>query len=389
MSRFDEPTDRSRTSGTFSTKWNVTDGELPMWVADMDFKTAPEIITALQKRLDNGVFGYTDVPREWSEAVAGWWQRRHNFAMRPDSLVFVTGIVPAISSMVRKLTTLAEKVLVQPPIYNIFYNSIVNNGRTPSECPLEYDGTSYSINWKNLEEKLSDPQVTLMILCNPHNPTGNIWTRDELARLGEMCARNGVTVIADEIHCDITAPGTDYTPFASASALNADISVTCVSASKAFNLAGLQSAAVYAQNRFLLHKVWRALNTDEIAEPNAFAVHAAIAAFNEGGAWLDELRGYLFENRKIAEEFIARKIPELYAVPAKSTYLLWLDCKKICDDAGALAQFLRNETGLFVSAGAQYGAGGKSFLRMNLACPRSRIEDGLARLERGVRSFLL
>ena len=384
---FDEPIDRTKKSGTFSLKWDVKDGELPMWVADMDFKTAPEIIRALQERVQHGVFGYTDIPHEWNVAVAGWWRNRHGFAMQEDALVFCTGVVPALSSIVRKLTTAAEKVLIQTPVYNIFFNSIVNNGRTVVESPLAYDGKQYSIDFTDLEAKLSDPQVTLMILCNPHNPAGVIWTKEQLADIGSLCAKYGVTVVSDEIHCDITEPGSDYMPFAAASSLNAQISVTCIAASKAFNIAGLQSAAVYAENAFLRHKVWRALNTDEVAEPNAFAIQATIAAFSEGGPWLDSLRTYLAENRRYAEQCIARKLPHLYAVPAKATYLLWLDCSALTDDTDALAAHIRKETGLYVSAGGQYGKDGNAFLRINLACPKSRLQDGMERLCRGIQSY--
>ncbi|MCR5723503.1 MAG: pyridoxal phosphate-dependent aminotransferase [Treponema sp.] len=385
---FDDAPDRGLKSGSYSMKWDVKAGELPMWVADMDFKTAPEVIDAMQKRLEHGVFGYTDIPHEWNEAVAGWWRTRHDFAMQEDALVFCTGVVPALSSIVRKLTTPAEKVLIQTPVYNIFYNSILNNGRTVVESPLAYDGKTYSIDFADLEAKLSDPQVTLMIVCNPHNPTGNIWTAQELARIGELCAKHGVTVVSDEIHCDITEPGFSYTPFAKASPLNADISVTCIAASKAFNIAGLQSAAVYAENRFLRHKVWRGLNTDEVAEPNAFAIQATVAAFTKGGEWLTALCAYLAENRRLAESVIQAELPEAYAVPAKATYLLWLDCSAITEDSALLAQFLREKTGLYVSAGAQYGQCGKQFLRINLACPKARVQDGMERLVRGIKAFL-
>ena len=386
---FDEITDRSASSGSFSTKWNVLEGELPMWVADMDFKTAPEIIEALQKRLENGVFGYTDIPPEWNKAIAAWWRNHHHFDMKEENLIFCTGVIPALSSIVRKLTSPAEKVLIQTPVYNIFYNSILNNGRTVVENPLLYDDKNhtYSINWQDLEEKLSDPQVSLMILCNPQNPTGNIWKKEELDKIGQLCSKYGVTVVSDEIHCDITAPDAEYIPFASVSKLNASISLTCIAASKAFNIAGLQSAAVYAENNFLRHKVWRGLNTDEVAEPNAFAIQATIAAFNQGEEWLSQLRTYLAENRKRAEVFIAEKLPELHPVPSKATYLLWLDCSEITDNSRELAKKLREKTGLYVSAGWVYGEGGKSFLRINLATQASRLQQGLERLYKGLKDF--
>ena len=286
---FDRLTDRR---GSNSLKWDVTERELPMWVADMDFETAPEITEALKKRAEHGIFGYTTVPEAWREAVAGWWQRRHNFEMDRDWLVFCTGVVPAVSSAVRKLTTAGEAVLVQPPVYNIFYNSICNNGRRVIENRLLYDWKSYRIDWKDLENKLKDPQTALMLLCKPQNPTGSIWSREELGRIGQLCAANHVTVISDEIHCDLTEPGYGYIPFASVSEECAQNSITCIAPTKAFNLAGLQTAAVAVPNEYLRHKMERALNSDEVAEPNAFAIDAAIAAFTQGEEWLDDLRNY-------------------------------------------------------------------------------------------------
>lgn len=381
---FDALTNRR---GTNSMKWDVPEQELPMWVADMDFETAPEIRDALKKRVEHGIFGYTIVPDAWQEAVAGWWERRHGFKMEKDWLVFCTGVVPAISSAVRKLTAVGENVLVQTPVYNIFFNSIWNNGRNVIENRLSYDGVNYRIDWGDLEKKLSDPQTTLMILCNPQNPAGCIWTREELGRIGELCARNHVRVISDEIHCDLTEPGYEYVPFASVSEACAQNSITCIAPTKAFNLAGLQTAAVVVPNADLRHKIERALNTDEVAEPNAFAIDAAIAAFTQGDEWLDRLRAYLAENRRLVGKFLEKELPNLTLVPSHATYLLWLDCHRVIGDAVELCHYLRSETGLYLSAGVTYGGNGNQFLRMNIACPKSRVEDGLKRLQKGVEAY--
>ena len=294
---FDLKTDRI---GTNSLKWNVPDGELPMWVADMDFLTAPEVREAVLQRAEHGIFGYTIIPEEWYAAYIHWWEKRHQFKLEKDWLIFATGVVPAISSAVRKLTTAGENVLIQTPVYNIFFNSIVNNGRNVVEAPLIYDGRNYAIDWTELERKLADPQTTLMILCNPHNPVGKIWDRETLTKIGEFCSRHHVTVISDEIHCDVTAPARSYIPFASVSETCRKISVTCIAPTKAFNLAGIQTAAVVVPDENLRHKMWRALNTDEVAEPNAFAVDAAVAAFTKGGPWLDALREYIAGNKQLA-----------------------------------------------------------------------------------------
>ena len=381
---FDEPVNRRN---THSLKWDVKEQELPMWVADMDFQTAPEIQEAIRERAAHGVFGYSIVPEEWYQAYMGWWERRHHFFMEKEWLVFCTGVVPAISSMVRKLTTAGENVLVQTPVYNIFFNSIVNNGRNIAESPLRYDGSTYQMDFEDLEQKLSDPQTTLMILCNPHNPVGRIWSREELEQIGELCRKYHVTVISDEIHCDLTSPGQEYIPFASVSENCKNTSITCMAPTKAFNLAGLQTAAVAVPNPNLRHKVWRGLNTDEVAEPNSFAVEAAVAAFTKGEAWLDDLREYIQKNKNFAEDFLKKEVPQMKQVPSQATYLLWLDCRDMHGCAAEFTQYLRKHTGLYLSEGQQYGESGCSFIRMNIACPKSRLEDGMKRLAEGARSY--
>ena len=372
---------------TNSLKWDVAENELPMWVADMDFQTASEIRKAIEDRAAHGVFGYSVIPDEWYQAYTGWWQRRHTFTMEEDWLVFCTGVVPAISSVVRKLTTPAEKVLIQTPVYNIFFNSILNNGRQVLESSLKYDAGRYEIDFEDLEQKMSDPQTSLMILCNPHNPVGKIWDRNTLERIGELCWKYHVIVVSDEIHCDLTNPGMEYIPFASVSEKCRENSITCMAPTKAFNLAGLQTAAVMVPNATLRHKVWRALNTDEVAEPNAFAVDAAIVAFTKGEAWLDDLRQYIYENKKRTAEFVKENIRQLRVVPSSATYLLWLDCSGMKGTASEVAEYIREKTGLYLSEGSQYGSGGENFLRLNIACPHSVLEDGLKRLQEGILSY--
>lgn len=381
---FDTTVNRRNTN---SLKWDVAENELPMWVADMDFQAAPEIREAISGRAAHGVFGYSVLPDEWYQAYIGWWKSRHGIAFEKDWLVFCTGVVPAISSVVRKLTTPAEKVLIQTPVYNIFFNSILNNGCQVLESSLKYENGNYDIDFDDLEQKLSDPQTSLMILCNPHNPVGKIWDRETLAKIGELCFKHHVVVLSDEIHCDLTDPDKEYIPFASVSEACRENSITCVAPTKAFNIAGLQTAAVMIPNGALRHKVWRALNTDEVAEPNAFAVDAAIAAFTKGGDWLDELRQYIFENKKRVIEFVKTEIPQISVVPSEATYLLWLDCTGLADSANGIAKYIREKTGLYLSEGSQYGSGGEGFLRLNIACPRSTLEDGLARLKEGILSY--
>lgn len=377
MYDFDKMTDRS---GSFSLKWDVSQGELPMWVADMDFPTAPEITEELVRRAKHGVFGYTIIPDQWYSAYIGWWSRRHQLEIAKEQLIFSTGVIPIISSCIRKLTTPAENVVILTPVYNIFFNCILNNGRNALQCPLEYSQGEYSINFDRLEKALADPQTSLLLLCNPHNPVGRVWDRQTLSQVGELAWRYGVTVISDEIHCDLTHPGTEYVPFASVSEHCRKNSVTCVSPTKAFNLAGIQTAAAFVPDEKLRHKVWRSLNTDEVAEPNAFAVQAAVAAFTKGEKWLDELRVYLFENKQLVIKTLETELPQIKAAAQDSTYLMWLDCSAVTDDSKALADSIRRKTGLFLSDGAQYGIGGERFLRMNIACPKGLLKDGLRRL---------
>lgn len=387
MSRydFDAVIDRS---GTNSLKWDVSHpDELPLWVADMDFLSCPAVTDAILKRTERGIFGYSIVPKEWHEAYQNWWHGHYGFRPEADSLVFCTGVVPALSSMVRKLTTPAEKVLIQTPVYNIFFNSILNQGRFVIESPLDYRDGRYFINFERLEKDLSDPQCTMMFLCNPHNPAGRIWTREELAEIGRLCAKHGVIVVSDEIHCDLTAPGTSYIPFASVNSECAGNSVTCWSPGKTFNMAGLNSAAVMIPNPKLRYKVERGLNTDECAEPNAFAVQAAIAAYTEGDEWLQELRAYLQGNREFTVKYLKENLPEIYPVPQDATYLMWLDVSAFTDDSRRLCGFLKDEHHLWLSHGSQFGSGGEHFVRLNTACPGKILEEALARLTAGCLNF--
>ncbi len=380
---FDTPVNRRNTN---SLKWDVAENELPMWVADMDFQTAPEVKNAIVERANHGVYGYSIIPDEWYGAYSDWWKTRHDFEIEKDWMIFSLGVIPIISSVVRKITTPAEKVLIQTPVYNVFFNSILNNGRRVIENPLKYDGENYEVDFEDLEEKLSDAQTTLMILCNPHNPVGKIWDKETLARIGELCYKHHVVVLSDEIHCDLTNPGCEYIPFASVSEKCRENSITCIAPTKTFNLAGIQTAAVFVPDDVIRHKVWRGLNTDEVAEPNVFAVEAAVAAFTKGAEWLDELREYIYENKKMVSEFIENEIPQLKINVSEATYLLWIDCSAV-GNSGDLMKFIRKETGLYMSAGRQYGGDGINFFRMNVACPRQTLKDGLERLKRGIELF--
>lgn len=383
--RFDAITDRR---GTGSVKWDVKENELPMWVADMDFPTAPCIRRAIEKRAAHGVFGYSVLPEALYAAYREWWGKHHGLSIGPGELIFTTGVIPALSTAVRKFTTPAEKIVIQTPVYNTFFNSIVNNGCRPLDNPLIYRDGAFEMDFEDLEKKLSDPLCTMMILCNPQNPAGKIWDRETLARVGSLCKKHHVLVFSDEIHCDLTAPDRGYVPFASVDETCRMNSITALAPTKTFNIAGINSAAVFVPEEGLRQRMDRALNTDEVAEPNAFAADATVAAFSdEGWEWLTALRAYIWENRRTAFTFIEKELPDVHAVPQDATYLMWLDVSRYTDNSGALQRFIREKTGLYLCPGTMYGGIGCRFLRLNIACPRSLLEDGLQRLKDGLAQW--
>jgi len=370
--------------GLNTAKWDVKPGELPMWVADMDFVTAPCVVDAVEARAARPSYGYNETSDEWRQAVAGWWQARHGWAIDTNAIQFCIGVVPAISSLVRALTPDDGKVLVQAPVYNHFYSSIRNSGREVVSSDLVYDGVRYTIDWDDLAAKMADPGVGMFVVCNPHNPTGQIWAADELARIAQLARANGVTIVSDEIHCDITDPGVDYVPFAVAAP---DCpAVVCVSPTKVFSIPGLATSAVVVTDEELREVVAAGLNRDEIGEPNSFAQVAAIAAFTQGAAWVDEMRAVVKANKDAATS--AMEALGLHVVPGQATYLMWVDCTSLVGDGGDATEFcafLRETTGLFVSNGAQYGS--PSFFRINVGCPASLVDDGMARLAKGVAAW--
>ncbi|WP_421017383.1 MalY/PatB family protein [Furfurilactobacillus cerevisiae] len=373
---------------TNSVKWDVADNELPMWVADMDFQTAPEIKATLADKVAKGIFGYSIIPDNYYQVVADWWRKRHGFAVQTDWILFCSGVVPAISSTVRRMTNPGEQILVQAPVYNIFYNSIINNGRRQISSDLVYENGQYHIGFDDLEAKLADPLTTMMILCNPANPVGKVWSRETLQQIGELCLKHHVLVLSDEIHCDIvTDPTVQYTPFASISSDLANNSITCVSPTKTFNLAGVQTSSMIIPNPAIRERIDRGINNDEIAEPNIFAIDAAVAAFTKGEPWLNELLKQLAANKRSVATFLGDELPEVTVASGAATYLMWLDVSAVTNDSVALCHFIRQKTGLFLSDGVEYGGDGNLFVRMNVACPDAELQDGLGRLKRGIKAF--
>lgn len=374
---FDKITDR-RASNSY--KWDsAPEGVLPMWVADMDFRTAPAIIDALQKRVAHGIFGYTRVPDAYYDAVTAWFSRRHGWDIDREWIIYTSGVVPAVSAVIKALTVPGDKVIVQTPVYNCFFSSIRNNGCEIVSNPLRRTADTYEMDFDALERCAADPRAKVMLLCNPHNPAGRVWTPDELTRLGNICLRNGVTVVADEIHCELVYQGFKYTPFASLSDAFLHRSVTCVSPSKAFNIAGLQIANIVAFDNDLRSRIDKAININEVCDVNPFGVAATIAAYNEGEEWLNQLVDYLHGNYEAMAEFCRRELPEFPIARLEGTYLVWMDCSSFGMPSEALEHALLEDARLWLNAGTMYGAEGEGYMRWNIACPRSVMLDGLNR----------
>ncbi|MDR1380345.1 MAG: pyridoxal phosphate-dependent aminotransferase [Tannerella sp.] len=375
---FDEIVPRRNSN---SCKWDSAgDGDvLPMWVADMDFRTAPPVIAALAKRVRHGVFGYAKVPAAYFDAVTGWFARRHNFAIQKDWILFTTGVVPALSAIIKALTEPGDRVIVQTPVYNCFFSSIRNNRCETTPNELIYRNGTYTVDFDALEAKASDPRTKLLLLCNPHNPVGRAWTRDELSRIGGICLRNRVVVVSDEIHCDLVYPGRTHIPFASVSEDFLYNSVTCTAPGKTFNLAGLQVANIISADAGRRKKIDRALNINEVCEINVFAVEALIAAYSEGEEWLEALKVYLYDNYLCMKEYFAKHFPQFPVLPLEATYLVWVDCAKLGMSSARIAEILLDQSKLRINEGTMYGAAGEGFIRFNIACPRKLLVEGLER----------
>ena len=375
---FDKITQRR---GTNSYKWDSTDDKevLPMWVADMDFPTAPCIINALEKRVEHGLFGYTRVPEEYYDAVISWFSRRHQWQIERDWFIYTSGVVPALSAVIKALANEGDNVLTLTPVYNCFFSSIRNNGCKLSSCALKYENNTFSIDFDDLERRAADPKTPLLLLCNPHNPSGRVWTREELQRIGDICIKHNVIVVSDEIHCEIVHPGYKYIPFASISEEFKKHSVTCISPSKAFNIAGLQIANIIVENDEWRQRIDKAININEVCDVNPFGVIATIAAYNEGEEWLNQLLQYIHGNYLFFKDYCEEHLPQLPVAPLEGTYLAWMDCRSLNIPSEELEEELMKKAKLWLNAGSMYGKEGEGFMRWNLACPRQLVKEGLER----------
>ena len=373
--------------GTNSYKWDSAgDADvLPMWVADMDFRTAPPVVEALRKRVEHGIFGYVRVPDAYYAAVTNWFARRHDWQIEKEWIIYTTGVVPALSAVIKALTVPGDKVMVQTPVYNCFFSSIRNNGCGMITNPLIYRNGNYQINFADFEQKAADPNVKVLLLCNPHNPAGRVWTKQELTRIGDICIRNNVWVVADEIHCELVFPGHTYIPFASISQEFLMHSVTCTSPSKAFNLAGLQIANIISADTDIRTKIDKAINVNEVCDVNPFGVEALMAAYNDSEEWLEELKQYLFDNYNYLRAYFSEYLPEFPVSMLEGTYLVWVDCSVLNQSSDEIVKTLLEKEKLWVNEGSLYGEIGEGFIRINIACPRQQLIEGLNRLRRALK----
>ena len=360
---------------TGSYKWDtIPEDALPLWVADMDFEVAPAIKKALAQRVEHGIFGYTSVDDSYYDAIISWFGRRHQWTIRREWIRYTTGVVPAISCTIKALTLPGEKVLVMTPVYNCFFSSIANQGCQIVESRLRREGDSYVVDWTDFEQKCADEKTTVFLLCNPHNPVGRMWTRQELIRMGEICHRHHVRVISDEIHCELAMPGYTFTPFAAASETNLRNSITLNSPSKSFNTAGLQIANVVCADAETLRRIDRVINIFEVCDVNPFGPIALKAAYNESEQWLDALNEYIWGNYQYLKQTLESRRPDVHVLRMEATYLAWVDIRETGLSSDEAARLLQEKHHIVISSGTLYGKeAGEGYLRVNLACPRKML----------------
>lgn len=383
MYDFDEIIERRN---SHCAKWDeVEKGVLPMWVADMDFKCPPEIIKALQRRVDHGIFGYSGGLESYFEAIINWMKKRHNWDVKKEWISSSPGIVPALDMLVRALTDPGDKVLIQTPVYYPFYKVINNNNRLLVENPLKFNGSKYEMDFADLEQKLVSG-AKMIILCSPHNPGGRVWSREELKQLGDLCLKYKTIIVADEIHSDLVFPEYKHTVFSSISEELAQNSVLCNAPSKTFNIAGIQASTIIIPNKEIRTAFRKVINNNGLAFPNVFAVTALEAAYNYGEAWLEEMLVYLKANYDYLKYFIEKNIPVLKVFDSEGTYLVWVDFSNLGLNNEELDRLILEDAKLKLSPGHIFGTNGSGFQRINIACPRSVLKDGLNRLKAAVNS---
>ena len=380
---FDMPIDRRGTDSVkfdFAAEHGYDPDILPLWVADMDFQAPPCVRKALADRVEHGIFGYTDVKDDYYAAVCNWFGSQFGWQPRQEWVVKTPGVVFALSAAVRVMTNPGDAVLVQPPVYYPFYKVVGQNGRRLVENPLCYENGRYTIDFADFEAKIVENDVKLFILCSPHNPICRVWTVEELTKLGEVCLRHGVRVVADEIHCDFTLPGFTHTPFLKACPDMAEDTVVCTAPSKTFNLAGLQVSNLFIPGEQLRSAYLAELDRISYHSLNCMGSVACRAAYQEGKPWLDACKAYMLENLNFVRTFLAEHIPAIRLVEPEGTYFAWLDCTGLGLTKEQLDDLIVKKAGLWLDSGAIFGACAARFQRVVLACPRATLEKALRRL---------
>ena len=375
---FDELIERR---GTNCVKWDESPSPevIPLWVADMDFRVAPAIQKALQQRVEHGVFGYNIVPESYYEAVISWFHRRHQWDIQRSWILYTTAVVPAMSCVIKALTMPGEKVLILSPAYNCFFSSIKNNGCEVLESPLKAVGDTFEVDFDDFESKCADEKTTLFLLCNPHNPSGRVWTKEELQRMYDICKRHGVKVASDEIHCELVMPGHEFVPFGTIT----DDGVVMNSPSKNFNTAGLQIANIICSHPSWRRRIDRAININEVCDVNPFGIVALQAAYNESEDWIDELNQYLWGNYQLLCDLIGENIPQWKVCRLEGTYLPWVDISAMGITSQELCDQLLAEAKVWINPGTMYGPQtGEGYVRFNIAIQRSRLLDALQRIKK-------
>jgi len=389
---FDEIIDRTN---YHSVKWDelkikfgdIPEDVLPMWIADMEFRSPQPVIEAIKKANEHGIYGYTSRPDSYYRAIIDWMERRHSWKVKKDWLAFSPGVVPALSFIIRAFTQPGDKVVVQPPVYYPFFRVIENNGCHVVNNPLKFGNKKYFMDYDDLERKVVDPRVKLLILCSPHNPVGRVWQKEELIILGEICLEHNVIVVSDEIHADILFKGYKHTPFASISPAFAHNSITCTAPSKTFNLAGLQTSTIIIPNKKYYKIYNNILDSLALDENNVFGLVALEAAYRDGEEWLEQLLSYLNENLEFLMKYFKERIPKIKVIKPEGTYLVWLDCRELGLSAKDLNNFMIKKAKVALDDGCWFGTEGNGFMRINIACPRSFLEECLKRIERAVNSL--
>ncbi|BDB01323.1 MalY/PatB family protein [Clostridium botulinum] len=386
---FDKVVNRDNTN---CSKWNFNketfgyEDIISMWIADMDFETVPEVKEEIINRAHHGIYGYTATTESYYKEVVNWMKKRHGWNIKKEWITNTPGIVMAVNTIVRAFTHSGDKVLLQRPIYYPFFKAINNNGCHIVNNPLKFDGKRYEMDFEDLDKKLSDPRVKVMILCSPHNPTGRVWTKEELTKVGNLCLKHNVLVISDEIHSDLIYKPNKHIPFAAICKEFADISITCTAPSKTFNLAGLQGSNIIISNEKLMNEFKIAMENIGLSRLNIFASIACEVAYKYGEQWVEELIDYLQENKEFAKKFIKEKVPMLKVIEPEGTYLLWIDCRELKMSKEELEEFMLKEAGVAFDEGYIFGEEAIGFERMNIACPREVLKVALERIEKAINN---